>query len=746
INTVLKNKGFELDTQELNDDFSNLSTTGDLGDGTTAFDSIAMNVKDDADESLYIQTDPTTENDLDITMGDETDGLISQALLTGNIASAVEICIQDNRWADALVLAQAGGTQILQKTQRLYFKSVSTNASKLISAVVTSDWLSMVKNCNIACWKEMLAAILTYAKPEDFASLCEILGSRLENDAKLHQNAALCYISAGNLEKLAEAWIRIHKNLDVTTLQDLIEQVMILRRAVEQLSGTAPPIETGVLSSLLGQYAELLATQGCLSSAATYLVDPNEKTLAILRDRIYQALGHRSPSFPFQRVDVGRSSSISQAPSQYTQQHQQANQFQDRRRSSTNLSQTSQYSYGGSTQPIQSNFAYQPSSATMYQQPPASMVAPPPASMMTNMTPPAPAAVPAPPVPTEPPSQVPIKSRQNSGGSHHLSQRYPKHLHDPSVYSENTFSSSQQFYQPTPQFPVSQPQVNSFQSQPTSNFYSPPDANVSGNFPYAPVSGTGPTSYQPPYSSYSSVPPAAQSYATPTPPAPVPPVPLPSCYNEVKPGWNDPPLLRQSTKTPVSNYDNQAPITRPFPDMPAEPQMPPPSQNMGPGGYFVPSYPAQPQAPPPPAGFMNPSPMVPNEMPEELKPAPVAAPEPPKEKGPIPPEHQVLQDIFEDLRRQCQQVATNPQTRRKLDDVAKKLENLYDKLRDNTLSNAVTHGLHQIVQAIMQSDYQTALGVHGQLVAAANFSEISGFMPSLKVLLQTASQLNVFLQ
>ena len=35
-------------------------------------------------------------------------------------------------------------------------------------------------------------------------------------------------------------------------------------------------------------------------------------------------------------------------------------------------------------------------------------------------------------------------------------------------------------------------------------------------------------------------------------------------------------------------------------------------------------------------------------------------PEQPKEKGPIPPEHQVLQDIFEDLRRQCQQRATNP--------------------------------------------------------------------------------------
>lgn len=43
---------------------------------------------------------------------------------------------------------------------------------QLISAVVTSDWVSLIKNCDIRCWKEMLAAILTYAKPEDFPQLC----------------------------------------------------------------------------------------------------------------------------------------------------------------------------------------------------------------------------------------------------------------------------------------------------------------------------------------------------------------------------------------------------------------------------------------------------------------------------------------------------------------------------------------------------------------------------------------------
>ncbi|XP_035224109.1 protein transport protein Sec31A-like isoform X1 [Stegodyphus dumicola] len=675
----------------------------------------------------------------------EVDGLISQALLTGNIASAVEICIEDNRWADALVLAQAGGPDILQKTQRLYFKSVSTNSSKLISAVVTSDWLSMVKNCNIKCWKEILAAILTYAKPADFAYLCEHLGRRLENEPKLKENAALCYISAGNLERLAESWVKIHENMDVTTLQSLIEQVMILRRAVEQLSGTAPALETGVLSSLLGQYAEMLATQGSLNSAATYLVDPNERTLAILRDRIYQALGYRSPHFPFQRVDVRRSSSVSVTQPQYgQQQQQQPNLSQPRRQSFQAPAAQPQFSYGSVAPSMPGNFAYSTSNTSaQYQQPLPPMVTPPPsATIPPPMSPAMPAAAAA---PSEPPTQMPAKS---TAGTHHLSQRYPRHLHDPSVYSENTYS-NQQYYQPQA-FSVAQPQMNPYPPQPAvSSYYSPPDSNVGGNVAYPPASAsTGAPFYQ--QTAFNAYPPGAQMQpqAAPLPPPAQPSsisqAPLPSCYNEVKPGWNDPPLLKQApVKQRSTSFETPTPITSPFPDVPVpEPQMLPQNQNAPPGGYFTPQYPSQ-----PPASLMNPTPPVPNPVPEELaKPNPPIIPEPPKEKGPIPPEHQVLQDIFEDLRRQCQQIATNPQTRRKLDDVAKKLENLYDRLRENTLTNQVTHGLHQIVQAIMQSDYSTALAIHGQIVGSANFSEISGFMPSIKVLLQVASQLNVFLQ
>ncbi|CAH1795496.1 unnamed protein product, partial [Owenia fusiformis] len=123
-------------------------------------------------------------------------------------------------------------------------------------------------------------------------------------------------------------------------------------------------------------------------------------------------------------------------------------------------------------------------------------------------------------------------------------------------------------------------------------------------------------------------------------------------------------------------------------------------------------------------------------------------PEPPKPvvKAPIPAEHQILHDIFENLAKQCMGKASNAQMKRKLDDVNKKLEALYDRLRENRLSSNVTLGLHQIIQAIQQFDYQTGLSIHTQMITQGNFSEISSFMPGLKVLMQAASNLQVYVQ
>ncbi len=44
------------------------------------------------------------------------------------------------------------------------------------------DWLDILETCDLQNWKEALAAVMTYAKPEEFSSLCgESSGSLLYN-------------------------------------------------------------------------------------------------------------------------------------------------------------------------------------------------------------------------------------------------------------------------------------------------------------------------------------------------------------------------------------------------------------------------------------------------------------------------------------------------------------------------------------------------------------------------------------
>ena len=54
-------------------------------------------------------------------------------------------------------------------------------------------------------------------------------------------------------------------------------------------------------------------------------------------------------------------------------------------------------------------------------------------------------------------------------------------------------------------------------------------------------------------------------------------------------------------------------------------------------------------------------------------------------KGPLPDEHLIIQTVFDTLIRKCSEVASNAAVKRKVDDAAKKIEILYDKLRDRSV-------------------------------------------------------------
>jgi hypothetical protein len=61
-----------------------------------------------------------------------TEGLLNQALLTGNLEYAVDLCMKACRWADALILASTGGEELIKKAQTRYFH-VSPRAFHVLS-------------------------------------------------------------------------------------------------------------------------------------------------------------------------------------------------------------------------------------------------------------------------------------------------------------------------------------------------------------------------------------------------------------------------------------------------------------------------------------------------------------------------------------------------------------------------------------------------------------------------------------
>ncbi|NWS99504.1 SC31A protein, partial [Mionectes macconnelli] len=667
-----------------------------------------------------------------ISVSGDVDGLITQALLTGDFGSAVDLCLHDSRMADAIILAIAGGQELLSRTQEKYFAKMQSKITRLITAVVTKNWKEIVESCDLQNWREALAAVLTYARPDEFAALCDLLGSRLESegDSVLQTQACLCYICAGNVDKLVACWTKVQDGSSPLSLQDLIEKVVILRKAVQLTQAVDPNAVGALLADKMSQYANLLAAQGSLAAALTFLpANTNQPNIVQLRDRLCRAQGELPAGQdglkrPYEREPMakGRAGPVAgrmQTPQAPAQQYYQQGEnppppgfimpgavnpnMPPQQGASSNYSM---YSQAGTrpTYPQTYQATQQYSSGTGG---PALYQPPQPIAVPASASYPNPAPNTAPPyLPSAPAHSMP-------------SPLYPGQP-QPSPTSLNPVSS----------FPVP-PSGTSFQhGRP-----GPPATSVAYALP------TGPTGTLPATSDL----PASQRTGP-------------------QNGWNDPPTLNRAAKKKKvpDNFLPPVPITSPIMNPLADPQSqmqqaPAPAPPTGAPSFQSPHLPAGPllQGGYPPAS----QPLGPSILPPAAsKPSTEGAPGAPIgnaiqhvqalptekiTKKPIPEEHLILKTTFEALIQRCLLSASDPQTKRKLDDANKRLEFLYDKLREQTLSPAIISGLHNMVKSIETRNYQEGLNIHTHIVSTSNFSETSAFMPVLKVVLTQANKLGV---
>ncbi|XP_037385943.1 protein transport protein Sec31A isoform X14 [Talpa occidentalis] len=568
---------------------------------------LGEHIKDEKQEPDFL---PSARGTFNISISGDIDGLITQALLTGNFESAVDLCLHDNRMADAIILAIAGGQELLARTQKKYFAKSKSKITRLITAVVMKNWKEIVESCDLKNWREALAAVLTYAKPDEFSALCDLLGTRLESegDSLLQTQACLCYICAGNVEKLVACWNKAQDGSNPLSLQDLIEKVVIMRKAVQLTQA----IETNTIGVLLaekmGQYANLLAAQGSIAAALAFLPEnSNQPNIVQLRDRLCRAqgepvIGQELPKIPYERQQLpkGRPGPITghpQMPRATTQQY---------------------YPHGENP--------------------------PPPGFIMHGKV-----------NPNAVSTQLPTS---------------PGHMH-------------------TQVSPYLQPQ------RPQNGWNDPPALNR------VPKKKKMPENY-------------------------MPPVPITS---PIMNPLGDPQsqMLQQQPSAPAS--------------LSSQPSFPQPHLPGGQPFHGIQQPLGQPSMPP---SFSKPNI-------EGAPGAPIgntiqhvqSLPTEKITKKPIPDEHLILKTTFEDLIQRCLSSATDPQTKRKLDDANKRLEFLYDKLREQTLSPTIINGLHNIARSIEIRNYSEGLTIHTHIVSTSNFSEISAFMPVLKVVLTQANKLGV---
>ena len=67
----------------------------------------------------------------------DTDGLICQALLTGNFEAAVDVCFKDGRSSEGLLLAIAGGPDLFARTQKRYLDQTATTVARVSKLFVS---------------------------------------------------------------------------------------------------------------------------------------------------------------------------------------------------------------------------------------------------------------------------------------------------------------------------------------------------------------------------------------------------------------------------------------------------------------------------------------------------------------------------------------------------------------------------------------------------------------------------------
>lgn len=664
-----------------------------------------------------------TNNPFQIYTGSESeaDRRIIRALLLGEFEKALEVALQEDRMSDAFMIAICGGQKCIEKAQEAYFSKQAGGPSyvRLLASIVGKNLWDVVYNADLSNWKEVMAALCTFADEKEFSDLCEALGDRIEeqirntDDKSARKDASFCYLAGSKLEKVVAIWIdELRENeqkgvenapnessfsIHVRALQGLIEKVTIFRQVTNYQDTEREKESDWKLSALYDkyvEYADVVATHGRLQVAEKYLdLVPDKHPVAeVSRNRIKLAMRQAAPKTTATHTHTTSTS----------------------RAGSRSLPQPNVY------QPPQQTYASGgPTPSTNPYAPPTAASAPAPATQPTNPY----ASIAAggytpagyqPPQPMKPSSGPPPQAfgAQPSGSS------VP-----PPPRTSSQPSAPVTSYTTATNLPAWNDLPEGFVKPPTSRRGTPGAgvAPITSPFPnQAPQGAQGPPPPGPPM--------AEQRSSVPPPPkgsAPPPRVTSPPSAGSPSSPANPYASLPQSPPT-AQGMGVPPPIPRGPSPYNAPPSGPPPSNRYAPAPASQPATPppvSRAPVPPPPQAaapqhFQQPPQQTPsqNSRPStaqsQKKDSPAPSKYPPGDRSHIPAN---AMPIYEILNADMQRVkARAPSSfKAQVDDAERRLNILFDHLNNEDLLKPNTVAdMVELARAIQARDYETARAIH----------------------------------
>ncbi|KAI1826801.1 WD40 repeat-like protein [Xylaria intraflava] len=215
---------------------------------------------------------------------------ITKALMFGNFEKATEICLGEGRMADAFIIANCGGKDLVDRVQSAYLshKTGMPSYLRLLSSVIVKNLWDVVYNAGLDDWKETMVTLCTFANPSEFSDLCEALGDRIFESGS-RKDASFCYLVGSKLEKVVDIWVTelaeaeqaglaegsdSNFSVHARALQHFIEKVTVFRQVAkfqDNEVGLTSGWKLALLYDKYVEYADIVAAHGQLEIAQKYL-------------------------------------------------------------------------------------------------------------------------------------------------------------------------------------------------------------------------------------------------------------------------------------------------------------------------------------------------------------------------------------------------------------------------------------------------------------------------------------------